>query len=366
MKVKSVEAFPVSIPLKNPFKIALGTMTHSPHAIVKLTLENDMVGWGEASTWHAVYGCDQHMLVWVIKNYLGSAIVGKEIFQIEHVIEKMDRVIPENSMAKAGVEIALCDAWAKCLKTPLHRLIGGALRDTLPVIEGVDIIDPKEASAKAVKYVEQGFQCIKVKIGLDPNEDIERVAEVRRAVGEKVLIRVDANQGYDRSSALKVCRAMERFSLQWIEQPLAHWDIEGLAKLAKVIGTPIALDESVCTVQDAYQVIKAGAADVINIKISKCGGILKSKKIAAIAESAGIPCFLGSCLETGIGTTAGLQFAASCSNLDPHIELVGSGYYIDDIIFNPPIPKAGHHSLPTINGIGVEVDEEKLKKYSQG
>lgn len=340
-------------------------MTHSPHAIVKLTLENGIVGWGEASTWHAVYGYDQHALVWVTQNYLGPAIVGEEVFNIKHLIEKMDQLIPGNLMAKAGVEIALHDAWAKCLGIPLHRLIGGVLRDSIPVIEGVDIVEPEEASARAVKYVEQGFQCIKIKIGLDPNGDIERVAEVRKAVGEKIKIRVDANQGYDRSSALKVCRAMEEFNLQWIEQPLPHWDIEGLAQLAKVIETPIAVDESVYTTQDAHQVIKAGAADIINIKISKCGGISKSKKIVTIAESAGIPCFLGSCLETGVGTAAGLQFAVSCGNLYPHVELVGSGYYIDDIVFYPLIPKAGHHSLPMGNGIGVEVDEEKMKRYSK-
>ena len=158
---------------------------------------------------------------------------------------------------------------------------------------------------------------------------------------------------------------METFRLQWIEQPLPDWDIEGLAMLAQVLWTPIALDESIYTVHDVYRIAKAKAADVINIKVSKCGGITPSLKIANAAASMGIPCFLGGCIETGVGTAAALHFAACAPNLFPAVELVGSSMFTDDIVKEPFFASRGAMPLPEKPGIGVEVDEEKLRCYSQ-
>ncbi|MEW6266930.1 MAG: enolase C-terminal domain-like protein [Thermodesulfobacteriota bacterium] len=364
MKIMRVEAFPVSLPLKKPFKIALGVMTHSPHAVVRLTTDEGIVGHGEASTWHVVYGYDQHALVWAIERYLGPAVMGMEVTDLESILLRMDAVLPKNLMAKAGIEIACQDARAKALGVPVSRVIGGMIRAPVEIIEGIDIVPLEEAEAMAARHVANGFRCLKVKVGLDLKEDVERVRLVRETVGPEVRIRVDGNQGYDRPSAFRFCQEMERLGLQWIEQPLPEWDLEGLAMLAEALWTPIAVDESIYTVHDVYRVAKARAADVINIKVSKCGGITSSLKIANAAASMGLPCFVGGCLETGVGTAAALHFGACAPNLFPAVELVGSSIFTDDIVKKPFAADRGTIPLPERPGIGVEVDEEKLKHYS--
>lgn len=365
MKITSVESFPVALPLKKPFTIALGTMTHSPHVVVKMTTDNGIVGYGEASTWHVVYGYDQHELTWVIDRYLGPAVKGMDVADLEAIHARMDAVLPKNLMAKAGIEIACQDARAKALGTSLSRLIGGALKDPLEVIEVVDIVPHQEAANMALQFVQAGLRCLKIKIGLNPKEDIERVRVVREAVGPDIKLRIDGNQGYDRDSALKVSLAVEKFDLQWIEQPLPDWDLEGLAMLADAVHTPIAVDESLYTLHDVYKLAKAKAADVINIKVSKCGGITNSLKIASAAESVGIPCFLGGCIETGVGTAAALHFGACSPNLFPGLEIAGSGPFTDDIITAPFVAEHGVVHLPEGPGLGVTVNEEKLRFYSK-
>jgi muconate cycloisomerase len=267
-------------------------------------------------------------------------------------------------MAKAGIEIACQDARGKTLGTSISRLIGGIWKAPLEVIEVVDIVARQDAAKMALHFVQSGLQCLKIKIGLDPKEDIERVRVVRDAVGPDIRLRVDGNQGYDRASALKVSLALEELDLQWIEQPLPDWDLEGSAMLAHAVHTPIALDESLYTIYDVYKIAKAKAADVINIKVSKCGGITNSLKIASAAQSMGIPCFLGSCIETGVGTAAALHFGACSPNLFPAMEIAGSGPFTDDIIVEPFVAEHGTVRLPEGPGLGVEVNEEKLKLYS--
>jgi len=364
MKIIKVEAFPVSLPLKKPFTIALGTMTHSPHVVVRITTDEGIVGYGEASTWHVVYGYDQHELVWVVNQYLGPAVMGMDVTDIEAILIRMNMVLPKNLMAKAGIEIACQDACAKALGIPLYRILGGALKKPVEVIEVVDIVPFEEAAKMAIQYVEDGFRCIKIKIGLHPKEDAERIRVVREAVGPEVRLRVDGNQGYDRPTAMKACQAMEKYDLQWIEQPLPDWDLEGLALLADLLWTPIAVDESIYTLQDVYKVVRAKAADVINIKVAKCGGINPSLKIAHAAASMGIPCFLGGCIETGVGTAAALHFGACAPNLFPALEIAGSGAFTDDIIETPFMATEGVIQLPERPGLGVAVNEEKLRYYS--
>jgi o-succinylbenzoate synthase len=365
MKIVKVEAFPVSLPLKKPFTIALGTMTHSPHAVVRITTDEGVVGYGEASTWHVVYGYDQHELVWAIEQYLGPAVMGMDVSDIEAILARMDMVLPKNLMAKAGVEIACQDARTKALGASLSQVIGGPLRYPIEAIEAIDIVPLEEASRMAARYVENGFRYIKIKIGLDWKEDVERVRVVRETVGPEIQIRVDGNQGYDRASAMKACQVMEQFELQWIEQPLPDWDLEGLALLAEALWTPIAVDESIYGIHDVYKVVKAKAADVINIKVPKCGGISPSLKIAHAAISMGVPCFLGGCIETGVGAAAALQFGACAPNLVKGVELIGSSAFTDDIITEPLITDHGVFNLPQKTGIGVEVDEAKLERYSK-
>lgn len=338
-------------------------MTHSPNVVVRVETDMGAVGYGEASTWHVVYGYDQSSLVQTIERYLSPAIVGMDPLDLQGIQSRMDRALPKNHMAKAGVETACQDLRGKVAGLPLSRLLGGPLPESIEVVAAVDIVPPAEAEALAAQWVGQGFGCLKIKVGLDLQADVERVRVVRQTVGPMVKLRVDGNQGYDRATAIKACRAFEPYDLQWFEQPLPDWDFEGLGALVGLACMPIALDESIFDPHDVYRAATARAADVINIKIAKCGGITNSLKVAHAAESAGLPCFLGGNIETGVGTAIALHFAASCPNLVPVVEIPGSLVFTDDIVVQPFVPKGGWLSLPMGPGIGVEVDEAKLREY---
>lgn len=365
MKISKVEAFPLALPLKKPFSIALGTTTHTFHAIVRITTDEGLSGYGEGATWHVVYGYDQHSMIWAMERHLAPAVIGMDPFDIERIISTMDRVLPGNHMAKAGIEIACQDLRGKALGVPLFRLLGGVLTDPVEVIAVIDIVPPEEAARTAEEAVQEGFGFIKIKVGLDVREDVERVAAVRRAVGPDLPLRVDGNQGYDRAGATKACRAFEAFGLQWIEQPLPDWDIEGLAALARDFSTPIAVDESIYDVHDVYRIARAQAADVVNIKVPKSGGITNAMKIANAAEAMGIPCFLGGCIESGIGCAAALHFAACCPNLHAGVEMSGSSVFEEDVLAEPLIPDHGVIALPRDAGLGVRVDPDRLARHSK-
>jgi o-succinylbenzoate synthase len=363
LKITAVEAFPAPLPLRKPFAIALGTMTHSPNVIVRITTDTGVTGYGEAATWHVVYGYDQQSLVHAIETYLGPAVIGMDPFDLEAILSRMDMVLAKNRMAKAGVETACQDLRGKALGVSLSRLLGGTGSGAVEVLAAIDIVSPDEAIAMANELVGKGFRCIKIKVGLNALEDIERVRVVRKTVGPGVRLRVDGNQGYDRSSAIQACRAFEAFDLQWVEQPLPDWDLKGLAALARAVSTPIAVDESISGIHDVYHVASIGAADVINIKIAKCGGITNSLKVAHVAAAMGLPCFLGGCIETGVGTAAALHFGACCPNLVPALEIPGSDVFTEDIIVGHLAPDHGMIPLPSGPGIGVEVREDKLEEY---
>ena len=233
-------------------------MTHSPNVVVRVTTDEEIMGYGEASTWHVVYGYDQQSVVQAIERYLGPAVIGTDPLDIEGIVSRMDFVLPKNRMAKAGIETACQDVRGKAAGLPLVRLLGGGNPEAVEVIAAVDIVPPSEAETLTRLWVEKGFGCIKIKVGLDVLEDVERVRVVRETAGPGMRLRVDGNQGYDRASAMKACKAFEAFDLQWIEQPLPEWDFEGMAALARNFSTPIAVDESIAGLHDVYRVASNG------------------------------------------------------------------------------------------------------------
>ncbi len=219
MNIVDVEAIPFRIPLKHPFKIALGTLTHSNHVLVRMTSDSGHVGWGECTTFHSVYGYDQKSLYDVLTRYLIPAVMGCDSRDPGELHRKMDLAIPFNLMAKCGIDLAAWDLIGKAQNLPVHRLFretGEA--DTMglekpadrkwdgdiPVTAAVGIDSPAHTAQMARQLVEAGFQTLKVKIGLDPEADLARVRKVREVIGDQIRLRVDANQGYDRTSALAV------------------------------------------------------------------------------------------------------------------------------------------------------------------
>ncbi len=363
MKITQVEAIPIKIPLKSPFAIAVGTITHTNHVLIRMIDDSGRVGWGESITFHPVYGYDQRSLCQVACDHLIPAVIGLDPRDTAGLHHRMDLAIPKNLMAKTGLDIAAYDLAGQAAGVPIHALIGGRRVEAVDQIGPIGLETPEEAARAAVDKLAQGFATIKVKIGQNAARDIARVRAVREAVGEDVPLRVDGNSGYDRATALSTFRRLEGVGLEWIEQPLPGWDLEGMAMLAQRLDTPIAVDESMYTAHDAALCIRLGAADVVNIKVAKCGGLYRSQKIAAVCEAAGVPCFLGGCIETTVGTAAALHFYAATPNVVSAAEIHGSPFYVDDVAKEPFALTDGALVVPTGPGLGIEVDEEKVRKY---
>lgn len=363
MKIIDAQAIPIHIPLKKPFTIALGTLTHTNHVLVRMRDDEGRTGWGETTTFHSVYGYDQKSLYHVLTDHLLPAIKGLDPADATGLHERLDLAIPFNWMAKTAVDLAAYDLAAQAAGVPIHILAGGSRVDSVPVVGVVDIVPPAQAQEMAKSQAAQGHRVIKVKTGLNPAEDLKRVEAIRKAVDEGIKIRIDCNQGYDRAEALSILPRMEPLGLEWIEQPLPYWDLDGLALLAERLDTPIAVDESVYTPQDATHIIRLKAADVVNIKVTKCGGIHRSQKIAATCASAAVPCYLGGCIETTPGVAASLHFYAATANIVSAAELSGHSAYVDDVVANPLEFKDGCLRVPQGPGLGVVIDEEKVARY---
>jgi L-Ala-D/L-Glu epimerase len=363
LKIVDAQAIPIRIPLKKPFTIAVGTLTHCNHVLVRMTDDEGRVGWGETTTFLEVYGYDQNALCQALTDHLIPAVKGLDPHDMALIHQRMDHSMPYNLMAKAGIDFAAHDLIAQAANLPIHAMIGGRRVQQIPLIAGIDIIPADQAFDRAREIVNQGYRTVKIKIGKDPRQDIERVRSVRKAVGEEITLRVDGNCGYDRNTAIRLFSHMEDYHLEWIEQPLPAWDLHGLALLADRLDTPIAVDESMYTPHQAQQCIALGAADVVNIKIVKCGGIYRSQKIAALCAAASIPCFLGGCIETTPGTATAAHFYVATPNMVSAAEIYGSAYYMDDITEEGFTIIQGELQVPIKPGLGVVMDEEKISRY---
>ena len=363
MKIVQAESIPIRVPLVHPFTIAVGQLTHSTHVLVRLVADDGRVGWGETTTFPEVYGYDQKSLHHVLTDRLLPAVIDLDPRQTVRLHQAMDRVMPHNLMAKAGVDLAAYDLAAQSAGAPLNMLLGGSRVDRVPVIGAVPIVPPRQAVEMAEALVAEGYKTIKLKIGLNQEDDVARVEAVREALGDGVGLRVDGNCGYDRGAALAVFSRMDYFGLEWIEQPLPAWDLDGLAWLAREIKTRIAVDESVHTPQDAHRCIAMGAAEVVNIKVVKCGGLFRALKIAAVCRAAGVPCFLGGCIEMSAGAAASAHFYAAAEGVVSAAESVGMSMYTDDMTDQPLTVSEGCVAVPRTPGLGVVPDEDKINYY---
>lgn len=365
MKIVHGEAIPIRIRFKKPFTIAAGRLTHSNHVLVRLADDQGRIGWGETTTFPEVYGYDQRSLYHTLTDYLIPGVIGLDAGDLGEVHRRMECILPFNLMAKAGIDLAVHDLKAQAAGVPLHALLGERRSDRVPLIGVVDIVAPEAAAQSAMGQVAQGFQTIKIKIGLDAEADIRRVAAVRDAVGGAVRLRVDGNCGYDRQTACEVFTRMGGCNLEWIEQPLPAWDLEGMAELARRFATPIAVDESVYTVHDARRILSMGAADVVNIKVPKCGGIFRCREIVALCRAAGVPCFLGGCLETTPGMAAALHLYAATPGVVSAAEIHGPPFFVDDVVQRTIRVVDGAAVLPLSAGLGVVVDEAAVARHRQ-
>lgn len=358
MGIKQIEVYAVTLRYREPFRIAPSTSTETHNVIVKIITDYEVVGWGESSPSKRVTGESAETVIEALDK-LAPKLVGTCPLRIEQNIERMDLLVEGNPAAKASVDMALYDILGKTGRKPLFMLMGGYRSEVMTDIT-LGIKSPNEMAKDALIAVQKGFKALKVKVGTNPSEDVERVKMVREAVGSDVELRVDANQGWTPKEAMDVLTEIVKCDVEFVEQPVSAEDVRGLASVRKHSSIPVMADESVHSPADALRLIQAEAVDMINIKLMKSGGIHKARKIAEVAEAAGVPCMIGCMSESELGITAAVHLAAAIRNIR-YADLDSDLLLRDKLVKNTLKVENSVRPLSSLPGLGVkEIDQKRL------
>jgi L-alanine-DL-glutamate epimerase-like enolase superfamily enzyme len=361
MRITRVEAIPVRVERVAPFRSALGTHRASESGVVRVMTDEGIEGLGEISM---IWNGDGAAYCPMVAQRLGPAVLGTSPFDISRALAAMDDAVQFSraaNPAKAAVEMALYDIAGKALGVPVYTLLGGRMRDATVLSMSVSIGPLPDMALQARDYVARGFRAVKVKVGADREHDVAAVAAVREAVGSGVTVRVDANMGWQSiKDALDAIDLLRPYAIHSVEQPLPADRIEELAELRARSPMPIMVDESVWGVDDAYRVLQARAADIINVYVSEAGGLRNAMRIFALAEIAGVPCTIGSMPELGIGTAACAHLAAAVTHLCDPSDVCGALYHAESLVHESLDIRDGRLILASGPGLGVTLDEERL------
>ncbi|WP_026692288.1 dipeptide epimerase [Peribacillus kribbensis] len=316
MKIASLETFRAAVPLIKPFKTALRTVETAETIIVKMTCDNGITGWGEAPPTHVITGDSKDSIEGAVNGIIKPFLADQNLLNYESVFQGLNSILVGNSSAKAAVDMAVYDCLSQHAGLPLYQYLGG-FKSEIETDFTVSVNSPVEMGEDAEKYINDGFNVLKVKVGKDVDTDLARIKEIRRRVGDGIKIRLDANQGWTPKEAVRIIRKMEDegLGIELVEQPVHASDIQGLKQVTDSVDTLIMADESIFTPKQAFEVLQTRSADLINIKLMKAGGIYQAEKINALAEVCGVECMVGSMIETRLGITAAAHFAAAKKNI---------------------------------------------------
>ncbi|MBX3011384.1 MAG: hypothetical protein KF832_07740 [Caldilineaceae bacterium] len=368
MKITQIETFPVQVPI-NParaIRSGRGYHTASPFLMLKVHTDADITGVGEVSCTPVWSGEDNRTAAHFIQQILAPNLIGEDPTQIERLSRLMKRLLANNPFTKAGIEMALWDILGKVAGLPVYRLLGGAVRDFVTTKFSVSGLEPAQAAEVAAWAVAQGFRTMKVKVGIDPEQDVARVRAVREAIGPAVRLGVDANGGWSPRVAIQTIRRLYDYNIYFAEQPVADVDIAWLADVRSQVEVPVMADESLYSVQDAMALARAGAADIFSVYVSKGGGIGAARQIAAVAEAAGLVCTVGSNLELGVASAAMIHLAMATPAISAEefpCDILTPFFYESDLLVESLPITAGRAAPSERPGLGVELDDDQLRHY---
>ena len=381
MKIRSIEASAFRLPYRRSFKWAGLQVELGSFVLVRVRTDEGLIGYGEATPlpdWGGDFGRRSGetlaTVISLVNEILGPALIGADPTQVTSARRKMDRLVVGNSYAKCAVDIALHDLWGKSVGQPIYRLLGGAVRDSVPVAHMIGLMTELDAAKEGVAAVADGVRSLQIKGGVDPERDIRLVSTLRRELGSGVTLRLDANQGYGHAKqAGQVVARLADAGVDLVEQPAV-----GLAFLAEVTAgatVPIIADESCWDVADALEVVRHRAADCLSIYLAKAGGFVGARAVAAVAESQCMACDINGSIESAIGNAANTHFAlahpaVSLASVIPisapagtHPCAVAGRYYEDDVLSEAFAVQDGAILPLNRPGLGIEVDEARLAKY---
>jgi L-alanine-DL-glutamate epimerase-like enolase superfamily enzyme len=337
------------------------------NVLIRIETNVGMTGIGEALSTNKFNSNTLLGTAVAIRDYLGPAVIDENPFNIAGSWERMNRARQGELFAKSGIDMVLHDLMGKVLDVPLWKLLGGRVVDTIEVEGpgyGIGIMSPEEMAEAARQAVDHGLHQIEIKISGNLHEDLERLRKVRQAIGPDPTLKIDMTESFSVTEAIGAIRALEEHGVDWVEQPVHRSQLDGLREIRRSVTTPIVVDESATTLEDLLAVIRAEAADGVHIKLPVVGGFTIARKMLALSEAAHLHALPGSDTASGIGIAAVRHFAASSSLFRRGIHGSPLARAVDDIVEDPIPENATKLSVPEGPGLGVVVDEEKLKKYS--
>ena len=353
MKIKSIKSWSADLGNTKPYTIAFKTIDEVLNVFVEIELDNGITGIGAGNPSEYVTGESFDQCKLALQETNISFLVGRDIREIHQLTFEVWQKFPVNPAARAALDIALYDAFTKFLGIPLVKYLGQKIK-SLPTSNTIGIKNVEETLKEAQEYGERGFTVLKVKLGKDLQEDIERIVKLREKFGKKFVIRIDANQGYDAAKTIEFYNKTKYLEVELIEQPLPAKAVDEMRKLPDDIRKILAADESLLTPKTALNIVKPPiATGIFNIKLMKCGGISQGLKIADIGLHEGIDLFWGCNDESIISITAALHTAFACSNTK-YIDLDGSLDLARDVVKGGFILKDGVMSCSHKPGLGVE------------
>lgn len=354
VNIKKVEIFGIRLGLKTPFIISYDRYEDMPTIITRIETNSGIVGWGETVPDQHVTGETWESTLQVIEHELAPLIINKNPFDINLIHKKMDEKMYAVPSAKAALDIALYDLMGKLTDQPVYRIIGGKAHKHLDIPQVISILSPEEMATEAKRIVDEGYNNIKIKVGTDPQIDIERIRSVRRAIPDHIKLRVDANQGWSVTGAIHVIDQTKDCLVEWYEQPITAGHHEAMAEIRKATHVNIMADESIHSVRDLLTLIQCQGADLVNIKLMKTGGIYPALAIAHLADTAEVSCQVGSMVESAIATMAGAHLALSQSIIQSN-EMVGPLMFTEDVA--ETMYQHGKIGISDEPGLGIDVDE---------
>jgi L-alanine-DL-glutamate epimerase-like enolase superfamily enzyme len=359
MRITGVTLYKADIPLKDPFRIAVMEMRAAANVFVRVDTDAGLAGWGESSPFWKLCGETQAIDLAAGVD-LAKLVKDRDPLAVEDRMAEIDGFLKNNSQIRAAFDIALHDLLGKAAGLPLYRVLGGAGRPMQTCLT-IAIGDAPAMAQKAAAAAGRGFRIIKIKLGTNTHDDVERVRAIRDAIGKEVGIRIDANQGWDVPTALAVLNEVHALDVEYCEQPVQHWNIDAMRRIHDRSPVPIVADESVFDHHDAFRVLSVDACDYVNLKLSKSGGVRAGQKVAAIVDGAGKACMMGCMMESRLGLTAAAHLASAMGHFrffdldSAHLlaadPIVGGMRYEKDMVHLDDTP-----------GLGAEPDPKFLEK----
>ena len=367
MKITEIEPIPLRLPFAQPFKISQGARETLETLIVRVHTDEGIVGIGETQAWRRQGSAELlWSLVRTIKDHFEPLIAGRSPFDIGGILQTLNEALYNTLYAQAAVADALYDIAGKAVGLPVHKLLAGECRDRVR-IGGLLAMKPTigELMESAQAFYERGFRHFGLKIGLDPKQDLANVLALRERFGDRVVLRVDANGALSYDAALALLKKLEPHDIDVAEQPIAIWDLDGLAALCRATSIPIMADESVSTDHSLLEVIRRRAATVVQTKIAKNGGMYRVWRLWTLASAAGMRIYPGNHPSTSVATAAVAQLCGAWPGpLMEGVFAVGvSGALAADIVTEPIVPVNGEIRVPSGPGLGVELDPDAIARF---